>query len=93
MRDEMESFKKRSSSLYKNPLDQPHEKLLFEGLKETLRKNATPIREPRSNELLTLGHGEYELGAQKAPKIATLLGQTSEDLRKQILNRIRDENI
>ena len=88
----MESFKKRSSSLYKNPLDN-NDKLLFEGLKETLRKNATPVREPRSNELLTMGHGEYELGAQKAPKVATLLGQTSEDLRKQILNRIRDENI
>ena len=42
---------------------------------------------------MTLGHGEYEQGAQKAPKIATLLGQTSEDLRRQILNRMKDENI
>ena len=51
------------------------------------------MREPRSNELLTHGHGEYEFGVQKAPKVASLLGQTGEDLRKQILNRMRDENI
>lgn len=33
------------------------------------------------------------MGVQKAPKVATLLGQTSEELRKAILNRIQRDNI
>ena len=58
-----------------------------------MRKHATPIRRPGQNELLTTGVGEYEVGVKKAPKVAALLGQTNEEMRKQILNRIRDDNL
>ena len=47
-----------------------------------MRKHATPIRKPGQNELLTTGIGEYEVGVKKAPKVAALLGQTNEELRK-----------
>jgi hypothetical protein len=42
---------------------------------------------------LTQGIGEYTTGASKAPKVAALLGQTSEDLKKQILQRMKNDNL
>ena len=85
----MESFKKRSFSLYPNPLDAVNDRILV----SEKRKHATPSRAPKSNELLTKGIGEYTTGASKAPKVAVLLGQTSEDLKKQIMQRIKNDNL
>ena len=83
----MESFKRRSTSLYGNPLSPTGgQKLNFAEAKA--QRHRTPVRQPRDNELLTGGLGDYITGVPKAPKIATLLGQTGEELRKQILNRI-----
>ena len=75
----MESFKRRSSNLYKNPLSPQgsnHPRLLFGDIdvEKAVRKHATPIRAPKANELLTAGVGDYETGVDKAPKVAALLG-------------------
>ena len=85
----MESFKKRSLSLYPNPLDAVNEKIFV----SEQRKHATPVRAPQESALLTQGIGEYTTGASKAPKVAALLGQTSEDLKKQILQRMKNDNL
>lgn len=90
----MESFKRRSSNLYKNPLSpQAHGHQTHFNFGEIAKKNQTPVRKPKNNELLTSGLGDYETGVDKAPKVAALLGQTSQGLKKQILNRIQNENI
>lgn len=85
----MESFKKRSLSLYPNPLDAVNERPFL----SEQRKHATPSRAPRPNGLLTQGIGEYTTGASKAPAVAVLLGQTSEELKKQILQRMKNDNL
>ena len=87
--DSAESYKKRSVSLFRNPLDHSREQNTFlENLNKTVPKLEKPITFVKNHDLIGKGTGEAEHGINKINYKNKLLGHGSDDYKRKILAKL-----
>jgi hypothetical protein len=89
--DSIESYKKRSNSLFRNPLDPPKDSLVFHS--KPVSQKPPPIMFQSNTNFITGGIGEADNGISKASNIQKLIGHTSNDYKHQFLSQINQQNL
>ena len=88
--DSIESYKKRSTSLFRNPLEPAMDgSKLMEALSRTNPRITKPAMFQSNTDFITKGVGEAENGVVKAGHIHKLVGHVSNEYKTKILSKLQ----